>query len=288
MKLSPRPSPNRPRQPHPTTPHTNKIDMPEERLQKILSRVGIASRRKTEQLILEGRVSLNGTVVTELGTKADLERDHVRVDGKLLHGPKHLVYIALNKPNNCVTTVSDPQGRQTVMDLLYHVKERVYPVRRLDYHSEGLLLLTNDGELANAITSAATHLPKSYLVKVNGGLTTEQEQAFREGITLEGRRTAPAGLKLAHRAANPWYEVRLFEGRKNKIRLMFRHFGRLVEKLKRVKIGPLDLGALKPGEFRYLSTDEVERLRKASKRRTAAAANSGNSKTAKAAPQQHA
>jgi 23S rRNA pseudouridine2605 synthase len=162
----------------------------------------------------------------------------------------------------------------------------------LDYHSEGLLLLTNDGELANAITSAATHLPKSYLVKVNGILTNEQEQAFREGIPLEGRRTAPAGLKLAHRAANPWYEVRLFEGRKNQIRLMFRHFGRLVEKLKRVKIGPLDLGALKPGEFRYLSEDEVERLRKASKRRAstspAAAANSRRSKTAEAAPQQHA
>lgn len=259
--------------------------MPEERLQKILSRVGVASRRKAEQLILEGRVSLNGTIVTELGTKADLDRDHVRVDGKLLHGPKNLVYIALHKPNNCVTTVTDPQGRQTVMDLLSRVKERVYPVGRLDYHSEGLLLLTNDGELANAVTSAATHLPKSYLVKVNGILTTEQEQAFREGIPLEGRRTAPAGLKLTHRAANPWYEVRLFEGRKNQIRLMFRHFGRLVEKLKRVKIGPLDLGALKPGEFRYLSQDEVERLRKASKRRTAIGA---SSRTAKAAPQQHA
>jgi 23S rRNA pseudouridine2605 synthase len=260
--------------------------MPEERLQKILSRAGIASRRRAEQLILESRVTLNGTVVTELGSKADLDRDHVRVDGKLLHSPKRLVYIALNKPNNCVTTVSDPQGRQTVMDLLSRVKERVYPVGRLDYHSEGLLLLTNDGELANTIMSAATHLPKTYLVKINGALTTEQEQAFREGISLEGRRTAPAGLKLSHRAANPWYEVRLFEGRKNQIRLMFRHFGRLVEKLKRVKIGPLDLGALKPGEFRYLSQDEVERLRKAAKRRTAtgtpAGANSRSSKTAKA------
>jgi 23S rRNA pseudouridine2605 synthase len=266
--------------------------MPEERLQKILSRAGVASRRKAEQLILEGRVTLNGTVITELGTKADFERDHLRVDGKLLHSPKHLVYIALNKPNNCVTTVTDPQGRQTVMDLLSRVKERVYPVGRLDYHSEGLLLLTNDGELANALMSAATHLPKTYLVKVNGTLTTEQEQAFREGIPLEGRRTAPAGLKLVHRAENPWYEVRLFEGRKNQIRLMFRHFGRLVEKLKRVKIGSLDLGALKPGEFRYLSQDEVERLRKASKRRAASippsAADSKTLKAAKAAPQQNA
>src|SRR6185295_17647577 len=217
----------------------------------------------------EGRVTVNGAVISELGSKADLERDHIKVDGRLLHAPKRLIYLALNKPNNTVTTVSDPQQRATVMELLRGVKERVYPVGRLDYHSEGLLMLTNDGELANAIMSAATHLPKTYVVKVTGLLTPDQEQQFREGIPLEGRRTAPAGLKLAHRAANPWYEVRLFEGRKNQIRLMFKHSGRLVEKLKRVKIGPLDLGALKPGEFRYLSQDEVERLRKASKRRAA-------------------
>jgi pseudouridine synthase len=148
------------------------------------------------------------------------------------------------------------------MDLLHRVKERVYPVGRLDYHSEGLLLLTNDGELANAITSAANHLPKTYLVKVNGTLTSEQEQVFRTGIPLEGKHTAPAGLKLMHRAANPWYEVRLFEGRKNQIRGMFKHFGRLVEKLKRVKIGPLDLGPLRPGEFRHLSLGEVAQLQR--------------------------
>jgi pseudouridine synthase len=243
--------------------------MPEERLQKILSRAGAASRRKAEQMILEGRVTVNGSVIVEMGSKADLDRDHIRVDGRLLHSPKHTVYIALHKPNNCVTTVTDPQGRATVMDLLRGVKERVYPVGRLDYHSEGLLLLTNDGDLANAITSAATHLPKTYVVKINGALTSDQEQAFRDGVPLEGRRTAPAGLKLVHRAANPWYEVRLYEGRKNQIRTMFKHFGRLVEKLKRVKIGPLDLGPLKPGEFRYLSTAEVEQLRKAVKRRGA-------------------
>jgi 23S rRNA pseudouridine2605 synthase len=241
--------------------------MAEERLQKILSRAGVASRRKAERMILEGRVAVNGAVVTEMGSKADLDRDHIRVDGKLLHAPKHLVYIALNKPTNCVTTVTDPQGRGTVMDLMHGVKERVYPVGRLDYHSEGLLLLTNDGEMANGITSAASHLPKTYLVKVNGALTAEQEQAFREGVPVEGRRTAPAGLKLTRRAENPWYEVRLFEGRKNQIRMMFKHFGRLVEKLKRVKIGPLDLAALGPGEFRYLTREEVDQLRKAIRRR---------------------
>jgi 23S rRNA pseudouridine2605 synthase len=243
--------------------------MPEERLQKILSRAGAASRRKAEKLILEGRVTVNGTAVTEMGSKADLGRDHIRVDGKLLRSPKRLVYIALNKPNNCVTTVTDPEGRATVMDLLHRVSERVYPVGRLDYHSEGLLLLTNDGDLANAITSAASHLPKTYLVKVTGALTPDQEQAFREGVTIEGKRTAPAGLKQTRRAENPWYEVRLFEGRKNQIRMMFKHFGRLVEKLKRVRIGPINLGPLKPGEFRYLALEEVALLRKAVQRRNA-------------------
>jgi 23S rRNA pseudouridine2605 synthase len=241
--------------------------MPEERLQKILSRTGVTSRRKAEQLILEGRVFVNGAAVTELGSKADLDRDHVKVDGRLLHNPKRMVYLVLNKPTECVTTVSDPQGRATVMDLLRGVKERVYPVGRLDYHSEGLLLLTSDGEFANAITSSAYHIPKTYLVKVNGTLSSEQEQAFRDGLPIMGRRTAPAGLKLMHRAENPWYEVRLVEGRKNQIRTMFKHLGRLVEKLKRVKIGPLELGPLKPGQFRHLSQEEVERFRRTFARR---------------------
>jgi 23S rRNA pseudouridine2605 synthase len=240
--------------------------MPAERLQKILAHAGVASRRHAEQLIVEGRVTVNGAVVTELGSKADLEQDHIKVDGRLLHAPKRLVYLALHKPNNTVTTVTDPQGRATVMDLLRGVRERVYPVGRLDYHSEGLLLLTNDGEMANAIMSAATHLPKTYLVKVNGPLTAEQEERFRHGVPLSGRRTLPAGLKLAHAAENPWYEVRLVEGRNNQIRLMFKHFGRLVEKLKRVRIGPLELGPLKPGAFRHLDAEEVARLRRALRR----------------------
>src|SRR3954471_8220119 len=142
--------------------------MPEERLQKILSQAGVASRRQAEKIIVEGRVTVNGATVTELGSKADLESDHIKVDGHLLRAPKRLAYIVLNKPNKTVTTVKDPEGRATVMELLRGVKERVYPVGRLDYHSEGLLLLTNDGEVANAIMSAATHLPKTYLVKVTG------------------------------------------------------------------------------------------------------------------------
>jgi 23S rRNA pseudouridine2605 synthase len=237
--------------------------MPAERLQKILSHAGVTSRRQAEKYILEGRVSVNGAAVTELGSKADLEHDHIKVDGRLIHAPKHQIYIALHKPNNTVTTVSDPEHRATVMDLLRGVKERVYPVGRLDYHSEGLLLLTNDGELANGITSASTHLAKTYVVKTNGALSDDQEQKFREGVPLSGRRTMPAGLKLIHNAANPWYEVRLYEGRNNQIRLMFKHFGRLVEKLRRVRIGPIELGALKPGEFRYLPLDELRKLKRA-------------------------
>jgi 23S rRNA pseudouridine2605 synthase len=233
-----------------------------ERLQKIVSAAGVASRRKAEQMIVEGRVTVNGAVITELGSRADLDTDHIKVDGKLLHRPKRLVTIAMNKPTSYVTTVTDPQGRETVMDLLRGVKERVYPVGRLDYHSEGLLLFTNDGDLANALTSAVNHVPKTYLVKVNGTLSPEQEEAFRHGLPIEGRMTRPAGLKLVRRAENPWYEVRLFEGRKNQIRMMFRHLGLLVEKLKRVQIGQLSLGSLKPGEFRYLEAEEVERLKR--------------------------
>jgi 23S rRNA pseudouridine2605 synthase len=237
--------------------------MPEERLQKILSQAGVTSRRQAEKYIVEGRVSVNGSIVTELGSKADLASDHIKVDGRLLHAPKHQIYIALHKPNNTVTTVSDPQHRDTVMDLLRGVKERVYPVGRLDYHSEGLLLFTNDGDLANAITSAASHLAKTYLVKSNGALSPDQEQKFRDGVPLSGRRTLPAGLKLIHNAVNPWYEVRLYEGRNNQIRTMFKHFGRLVEKLRRVRIGPVELGPLKPGQFRYLTVEEVAKLKRA-------------------------
>lgn len=236
--------------------------MPEERLQKILSRAGIASRRKSEELIVGGQVTVNGAIVTELGSKADFDRDHIKVNGRLIHKPKSSVYIALHKPKNCVTTVFDPQGRETVMDLVKGIKERVYPVGRLDYASEGLILLTNDGDFANRITSAASHVQKTYEVKVNGYLTEEQEEQFRRGIPLHGRRTAPAGLKLLRRAPNPWYEVRLIEGRQNQIREMFNHFGRLVEKLKRVRIAFLELGTLKPMEFRYLSKSEIARFRR--------------------------
>ena len=236
--------------------------MAEERIQKILARAGIASRRKAEEFIVQGRVTVNGAIIDRLGSKADLERDHIKVDGRRIDAPRKPMYLAVNKPDCVVTTVSDPQGRTTVMDLIKGVRERVFPVGRLDYHSEGLLLLTNDGDFAHGILSASSHVPKTYRVKVNGMLTPDQELQFREGISLHGRRTAPAGLRLIKRAENPWYEVRLIEGRQNQVRLMFRHFGRLVEKLRRTKIGFLELGAMRPGDVRHLTLAEVRRFKK--------------------------
>jgi len=243
--------------------------MAEERIQKIISTAGVASRRKAEQLMLEGRVTLNGKIVTELGTKAEFGKDHIKVDGKLLQPPREFVYLALNKPAGYVTTTSDPEGRPTIMSLLKGVKTRVYPVGRLDYNSEGLILLTNDGEFANAVMSAKSELVKTYVVKVNGTLTEEQESQFRKGVYLHGKKTAPAGLVRLKHADNPWYEIKLIEGRQNQIRMMFRHFGILVEKLKRVKIGFLELGSLRHKEFRSLEPAELNRFFKALKLKVA-------------------
>lgn len=236
--------------------------MAEERLQKILSQAGIASRRKAEEIILEGRVKVNGKLVTTLGTKADLMVDHIKVDNKLIHAPKQLLYLMLNKPKEVVTTLEDPQGRTTVVEFLRGVKERVYPVGRLDYHSEGLLLLTNDGEFANRIMSKKTNIIKTYVVKANGMLTLDQLEEFRAGIPLFGIKTKPAHIKVLSRAENPWYEIQLTEGRQNQIRMMFKHFGFLVEKLKRVRIAFIELGPLKPGALRHLTNEEVSKFRR--------------------------
>jgi 23S rRNA pseudouridine2605 synthase len=241
--------------------------MPAERLQKIIAAAGVASRRKAEELISAGHVRVNGAVVTELGTKADPETDHIRVNGKLLQGAQRHVYLLLNKPKGYVTTVSDPEKRPTVMQLLRGVKKRVYPVGRLDYASEGLLLLTNDGALANKLMKAASQVPKTYVVKIAGVPSPESLEKLRAGVSIEtesGRRvrTAPAGVRLLKEANNPWYEVTLIEGRNREIRRMFEKVGHHVEKIKRVRYGPLTLD-IPPGEFRALSEAEVDRLRTA-------------------------
>jgi 23S rRNA pseudouridine2605 synthase len=241
-----------------------------ERLQKIIAAAGVSSRRKAEELITQGRVTVNGHTVTELGSKADLESDHIKVDGKLLRGPERHVYILLNKPKGYVTTVSDPEGRPTVMDLVKHVNARIYPVGRLDWSSEGLLLMTNDGELAGKLTHASSHVPKTYLVKIAGQATQQEIEKLRRGIrigakpgarALEQVFTAPAQIRLMKDATNPWYEVTLIEGKNRQIRRMFEEVGHHVEKIKRVKYGPLTLD-VEPGKARELTPVEVASLRR--------------------------
>ena len=239
--------------------------MPVERLQKIIAAAGVASRRKAEELITSGRVAVNGQTVTELGTKADAERDHIRVNGKLLHGPERRIYLLLNKPKGYVTTVSDPEGRPTVMNLLSGVKGRVYPIGRLDYASEGLLLLTNDGSLAEKLMKAASHVPKTYLVKISGKPEDSALTKLRAGVSIpsgDGKRrvrTAPAKIQIIKDAPNPWYEVTIIEGRNRQIRRMFEQVGHHVEKIKSVRYGSLELD-VPPGRYRQLKPPEIAKL----------------------------
>jgi len=238
-----------------------------ERLQKILSAAGVASRRSAEEMIVAGRVMVNGQVVTQLGSKADAARDHIRVDGKLLHGAERHRYFMLNKPRGYVTTMSDPEGRPTVMEFFAGARERVYPVGRLDYLSEGLLLMTNDGELANLLTKAGSGVEKTYLVKVAGEPTAEELERLRGGVAIEKGepgservRTAPARIRQVREGDNPWFEVALIEGRNRELRKMFSAIGHFAEKIRRVGYGPLVLD-LEPGKIRELDEDEVRALR---------------------------
>ena len=239
--------------------------MASERLQKIIAASGIASRRKAEEIIAAERVTLNGKVVVERGTKADPQRDQISVDGKPLKSRERLLYFLLHKPKGYVTTVSDPEGRPTVMELMKKCPQRVYPVGRLDYASEGLLLMTNDGQLAQRLMKAGSHAPKTYLVKISGQPDEQALNRLRAGITIElehGMRvkTSPAKLRLVEGSANPWYEVILSEGRNRQIRRMFQRVGFNVEKIKRVQLGPLVLD-VPPGKYRALTVREVAQLK---------------------------
>lgn len=256
-----------------------------DRLQKILAQAGIASRRKAEEIILEGRVQVNGTTVTELGTRADPHNDHIRVDGKLLHGPEAHRYFMLNKPRGYVTTLVDPQKRPTVASLLAEHTgpklklPRLYPVGRLDYLSEGLLLMTNDGELANSLSKASAGVQKTYLVKVSGVPTPESIDQLRRGVMIDrgrldevraGRRdrivTAPAEIEQVRGGDNPWFQVTLTEGRNRQLRKMFEEIGHHVEKIRRIAYGALQLD-VEPGSFRELTPGEVTALDRAAKGR---------------------
>lgn len=233
-----------------------------ERLQKILSQAGVASRREAEGIITAGRVAVNGTVVTELGTKADPEKDRITVDGKPVRPETVKVYILLYKPTGYMTTLKDPEGRPVVTDLLKGIKERVYPVGRLDYNTEGLLLLTNDGAWANRLAHPRHEVEKEYLVKVRGKASPEQLRRLAAGVELEEGRTAPAKVTPIHESEkNSWLSITIHEGRYRQVRRMCEAVSLSVVRLKRSRYGFLDLGELKPGEYRLLTVVEAERLR---------------------------
>ncbi|HUP63168.1 MAG TPA: pseudouridine synthase [Thermoanaerobaculia bacterium] len=241
-----------------------------ERLQKIIAHAGFASRREAETMIREGRVTVNGRVVTALGTKADPGRDHIKVDGKLITRAETHRYILLYKPKEVTSTVNDPEGRKTVVDLVKGVRERIYPVGRLDFQSEGLLLLTNDGDLAFKVSHPKHGSVKTYHVKVRGVPDERIIGKLERGITIDGKRTVPCEIdrmKTTGRSTgrgeeegNSWYEVRLREGRNQQIRKMFKAVGHPVSKLRRVAIGPISDPKLTPGAWRELTKHEVKML----------------------------
>ncbi|MEJ2313744.1 MAG: pseudouridine synthase [Nitrospirota bacterium] len=232
------------------------------RLQKILADRGVASRRKAEEIIEEGRVTVNGVVAT-LGDKADPEKDHIKLDGKLLSQPAGArKYMVLHKPKNVITTLDPEETRPTVRDFLAGVRERVYPVGRLDFDSEGLLLLTNDGELAHAVMHPSGKMPKTYRVKIKGVLEEKDFEKLRRGVRLDDGLTAPAEVRpLEALKQNSWIEMTIYEGRKRQIRRMLQAVGHPVIRLIRTRIDGLSLGSLAPGEMRHLSNNELKRLK---------------------------
>jgi len=239
----------------PETPRTG------ERIQKLIAAAGLASRREAEAWIREGRVSLNGRVVTELGTRADPERDTLRVDGRRLGRPERRIALLLNKPRGFLSTCSDPEKRPTVLSLISGIRERLYPVGRLDFASEGLLILTNDGDLALSVTHPRNRCRKVYRVKVRGIPPEAVLRRVARGIDLEGRKTLPATVSRVRSEKNAWLEIGLAEGRKNQIRQVFEKMGYPVLKLKRISIGGISDRGLAPGAWRKLTEAEIRSLK---------------------------
>lgn len=232
-----------------------------ERLHKVLAHAGVESRRAAEEMILQGRVAVDGTVVTTLGTKVDPEHDAITVDGKPIPRRVKKVYLMLNKPAGYITTVYDPEHRPTVMDLVPH-KTRIYPVGRLDTFSEGLLLLTNDGEFANIVAHPRHSHEKEYHVAIPGTVKEADLRALREGVVIDDYRTLPAQVRvLSSDGKTTWLSMTIVEGRNRQIRRMLHVLGYRVERLVRVRIGPLWLGALQRGSYRHLTPTEVSKLK---------------------------
>lgn len=234
----------------------------QERLQKLIARAGLASRRQAEEWIRAGRVTVNNKVA-QIGQSADLRSDQIRLDGVPLKKEEQKITLLLNKPRGYVCSLSDPQGRILVTELVKDVPERLFPVGRLDYNSEGVLLLTNDGDLSHALSHPGKEVEKTYLVKVRGQLTAAMAEQMRSGIALDDGVTTPA--KVAHIRAsgsNCWFEVTLKEGRNRQVRRMCEFFGLVVVRLKRIKVGFLTLDGLRPGAFRLLQPAEIAKLKK--------------------------
>jgi 23S rRNA pseudouridine2605 synthase/16S rRNA pseudouridine516 synthase len=233
-----------------------------ERIQKILARAGIASRREAERMLLDGRITVNGRVVDTLGSKADLMTDHIKVDGKRVAHVEPNITLLLNKPRGYVSTILDPEGRPTVMDLLKKVKYRLYPVGRLDFDAEGLLFLTNDGRLTYHLSHPKFSVPKTYWVKVSGFPDESKMGRLLRGIMLEDGRAEALSLRiLRKKEKNCWLEIIVAEGRNRMVKRMFSGIGHSVLKLKRVQFGPIRLGSLPSGEFRYLTAEEIKKLK---------------------------
>ncbi len=231
-----------------------------ERLQKIIAAAGLASRRKAELLIQQGRVKVNGQIVMQLGAKADPERDHIKLDGKLIRKSPRKVYILLNKPKQVISSVADPQGRTKVTDLVESAA-KLYPAGRLDYNTEGLMILTNDGEFSKIVAAAGKNLPKVYQAKVRSTPGAEELARLRKGMRLkDGVQLAPCKILSIKEGANSWYEVTLTQGRNRQIREMFDAVGHPVLKLRRVRIGFLTDEGLAVGQYRHLTAREVARV----------------------------
>lgn len=237
-----------------------------DRIQVVLARAGIASRRKCETLVRHGHVTVNDKVISEPGFLVTFGRDDIRVDGRPVCHLEPRITAMLNKPKGMVTTVKDPQGRPTVINLVAGLKQRLFPIGRLDYHTEGLLLLTNDGLLSQRLQHPRYGIEKVYKVKVRGRPDHLIIKQLREGVVLDGRKTAPARVKkIGTTKEHTWIEMTIHEGRKRQIRRMCKGVGHPVLKLKRIGYGPLRLGDLKAGQFRILTAREIRLLREATK-----------------------
>jgi 23S rRNA pseudouridine2605 synthase len=234
-----------------------------ERIQKILAKAGVTSRREAERMVLEGRVSVNGKVVRTLGSKADSSKDYIKVDGKRLAPFEPKVILILNKPRGYLSAVKDPRRRPTVLDLVKNLKWRIYPIGRLDFDAEGLLLLTNDGDLAHLLSHPRFSIPKTYWVKVAGVPEEKKLMRLKRGVMLEdGRARAISCSLIRQREKNSWVQVVVTEGRNHLVKRMFSAVGHTVLKLKRTEYGPIQLGDLAFGQFRYLTQAEMEKLKR--------------------------